>query len=287
MNGDMDVSQSRLAVTNPSSSLRTDKVANAAEQNQTGTRSKPKRLKPHGSLHEVPRLILMDLEGTLLRKAIHLDDGKVAPSAWTLLAERLGPDALQEEQRTKDRWNNGFYRNYVHWMEDSIRIHQRHGLTADVFEDVMASVQEMPGAREAVRMFHGWGAITAIVSGGFKALADRVQRSLRIHHALAGCEYFFDPKTGQLQHWNVLPTDYEGKAAFLRMLRREYRLDRQHCVFIGDAQNDVAVAMQVGLSIAFNAQPELQAVCTHSVNQDEGQEDFMAIAALIKPHGTS
>ena len=274
-----------MTMMNPSGAFGADKVANAVAQKQTAPQSELKRLKPRASPHEVPRLILMDLEGTLLRKAIHLDDGKVAPSAWTLLAERLGPDALREEQETKDRWNNGLYRNYVHWMEDTIRIHQRHGLTADLFEEVMTSIQEMPGAREAVRMFHEWGAITAIVSGGFKALADRVQRSLRIHHALAGCECFFDPKTGRLQYWNVLPTDYEGKTAFLRMLRREYRLDRQHCVFIGDAQNDVAVAMQVGLSIAFNAQPELQTVCTHSINQDEGQEDFMAVAALIKTHG--
>lgn len=233
------------------------------------------------SLQGRPRLIVMDLEGTLLRKAIHLDDGKVAPSAWTLLAERLGPDALREEQETKDRWKNRLYRNYVHWMEDTIRIHQKYGLTADIFEEVMASVEEMPGARGAVRVFHEWGAITAIVSGGFKALADRVQRSLKIRHALAGCEYFFDRWTGRLQSWNVLPTDYDGKVAFLRMLMREYRLGRKHCVFIGDAQNDVPVARRVGLSIAFNAQQELQMMCTHAINQAEGQEDFTAVVACI------
>ena len=54
-----------------------------------------------------PKIVFMDLEGTLLQKAIHLDDGRVAPSAWTLLAERLGPDALREEEATKDRWLKG------------------------------------------------------------------------------------------------------------------------------------------------------------------------------------
>ncbi len=67
-----------------------------------------------------PRLIVMDLERTLLTKAVHLDDSKVAPSAWTLLAERLGPEALKEENVSKDRWKNGGYNSYIGWMQDII-----------------------------------------------------------------------------------------------------------------------------------------------------------------------
>ena len=92
----------------------------------------------------------MDLEGTLLQRAIHLDNGKVAPSAWTLLAERLGPDALFEEEATKDRWNTGGYGNYIEWMQDTIRIHRRYGLTRAIFEGVIASVQEMQIGRAHV-----------------------------------------------------------------------------------------------------------------------------------------
>jgi phosphoserine phosphatase len=80
-----------------------------------------------------PKLIFMDLEGTLLQKTIHLDNGKVAPSAWTLLAERLGADALREEEATKDRWLRGDYRSYVEWMQDTIRVHQQYGLTREIF----------------------------------------------------------------------------------------------------------------------------------------------------------
>lgn len=221
-----------------------------------------------------PELIFMDLEGTLLQKCIHLDNGRVAPSAWTLLAERLGPEALKEEQATKDRWLNGGYRGYIEWMQDTIEIHQKYGLTIEVFEEVINSVQEMPGARKAVLRFHKLGAITAIVSGGFKALADRVQRSFKIHHSLSGCEYFFNPKTGQLEHWNLLPSDYEGKIHFVKAIMAEYGISKEGCAFIGDAKNDVLVAREVGLSIAFNAQPELEQVCTHVINQEPGKESF-------------
>lgn len=223
----------------------------------------------------------MDLEGTLFRKAVHLDDGKVAPSAWTLLAECLGPRALEEEQATKDRWLKGEYHNYIEWMQDTIKIHQKYGLTIDIFEKVINSVEEMPGARETVRRFHERGAITAIVSGGFKALADRVQRDFKIHHALSGCEYFFNAQTGQLEHWNLLPSDYEGKIHFVRAVMAEYGIPKKECAFIGDAQNDVPVAQEVGLSIAFNARPELQRVCTHMINQALGNEDFEQVEAIF------
>lgn len=229
-----------------------------------------------------PKLIFMDLEGTLLQKAVHLDDGRVAPSAWTLLAERLGPSALEEEQATKDRWLNGGYRSYIEWMQDTIKIHQKYGLTIDMFERVINSVQEMPGARKAVRRFHERGAITAIVSGGFKALADRVQRDFKIHHALSGCEYFFNAQTGQLEHWNLLPSDYEGKIHFVKAVMAEYGIPKEGCAFIGDAKNDVLVAREVGLSIAFNAQPELQQVCTHVIDQAPGKESFEEVEAIFE-----
>lgn len=229
-----------------------------------------------------PKLIFMDLEGTLLQKAIHLDDGRVAPSAWTLLAERLGPEALKEEQATKDSWSNGGYRSYIEWMQDTIKIHQKYGLTIKVFEEVINSVEEMPGARKAVGRFHEQGAVTAVISGGFKALTDRVQRDFKIHHALSGCEYFFSPQTGQLEHWNLLPSDYYGKVHFVKAIISEYRVQKEECAFIGDAQNDVLVAQEVGFSIAFNAQPELQQVCTHVIEQTPGNENFAEVEVILK-----
>lgn len=229
-----------------------------------------------------PKLIFMDLEGTLLQKAIHLNDGRVAPSAWTLLAERLGSAALKEEQATKDKWLRGGYKGYIDWMLDTIRIHQRHGLTFDIFQEVIGSVQYTPGAGETVQAFHNHGAVTAIISGGFKALADRVQQSFKIHHALSGCEYFFHPKTGQLEHWNLLPSDYRGKVDFIRSIRIEYGVTKKGCAFIGDAQNDIPVVKEVGLSIAFNAHQALREVCTCTIDQALGNEDFSEVRAYIE-----
>ncbi|MBI2671865.1 hypothetical protein HYX16_02935, partial [Candidatus Woesearchaeota archaeon] len=41
---------------------------------------------------KVPKLLVSDMEGTIFRKAIKDSKFGIAPSAWTLMAEHLGPE---------------------------------------------------------------------------------------------------------------------------------------------------------------------------------------------------
>jgi phosphoserine phosphatase len=229
-----------------------------------------------------PSLIFFDLEGTLLQKNYQFDNGKVAPSAWTVLAASMGKECLEEEERTKERWINNKYPGYVEWMRDTIRIHKKFGLRQDLFDRVMRSVALMPGAREAFEQFRAKGAITVVISGGFKALADRVQRELKIDHALAACEYFFHQESGEIEHFNLLPSDEKGKVQFMRLIALEHGIKEKNCVFVGDGKNDVPLAKEVGFSIAFNAQDELQNVATVTINQGQGAEDLREVARVIE-----
>ncbi len=224
----------------------------------------------------------MDLEGTLLQKEYRLDNGKVAPSAWTLLADQIGKECLKEEEETKDKWARGEYAGYVEWMRDTIRIHKKYCLSRSIFNRVMKSVELMPGAKKAVAEFKDNGAITAIISGGFKTLADRVQRELKIDHALSGCEYFFNEDTEEIEHFNLLPSDEEGKVDFMKLIAKEHGVNADDCVFVGDGKNDVHLAQAVGFSIAFNAQSELRKVASKCIDQSPGEEDFYQVACIIK-----
>lgn len=230
------------------------------------------------------KIIFMDLEGTLLRKAYHLDNSKVAPSAWTLLAEALGSEALKEEEETKDRWNAKGYAGYVEWMEDTIRVHQKYGLTRTLFEKVMHSVEIIPGVPEAVQEVHSLGMRSAIITGGFKFLADKLQRQLKVSHSFAGCEYFFY-ENGQIEHWNLLPADFEGKVDFMKLTMKEHRIDPGEALFVGDGNNDMALAKEVGVSVAFNAQPGLRGVCTYAIDQPHGAEDFRPVLDVLRANG--
>lgn len=117
-----------------------------------------------------------------------------------------------------------------------------------------------------------------MISGGFKELADLTQRKLKIDHAYSACEYFFD-KNGSVEHFNLLPTDEEGKLVFMKHLASEYNSELENCIFIGDGKNDVFIAKNVGTSIAFNAQKELKDVATFIVDQES--PDLSAIINII------
>jgi phosphoserine phosphatase len=232
--------------------------------------------------YQRPAIVFLDMEGTLLRKEIRLDDGLVAPSAWTLLAERLGQECLAAENETKVQWKANKYASYMEWMRATVAIHQRFGLTQELFMSVIESVEFMPNVEVALERIHGWGAITVLVTGGFKALADRVQRRLRLHHSFAACEYFFDSASGLLDHTNLLPADEVGKLDFMQLVCREYGIEPLQCAFVGDGMNDVHLARAVGFSIAFNAQPELCEVATTCISQPDGYEDFLEVAQLLE-----
>lgn len=226
------------------------------------------------------KLIFFDMEGTIFKKVIEFTKGNTAPSAWTLIAQHLGEKALKEEDKTKDKWTAGKYKGYVEWMEDTIRIHKKYNLTRDFFNKVMGSVKYHKGVKETFKDLKKRGYITAIISGGFKAQSDRAQRDLKVNHAFAACEYFWN-KNGKLLHWNLLPCDYEGKIDFMKLIMKEHGLSPEECAFIGDGKNDVFLAKEVGTSIAFNAAEELQRVSTYNINQPQGKEDFRAILKYL------
>ena len=222
------------------------------------------------------KIIFFDMEGTLFQKVIKDSKGNTSPSAWTLIAKRLGEKALEEEEATKDKWNEGKYSGYVEWMEDTIVIHKKYGLTKKFFDSIMNSVKYHKGVKETFKELKQKGYKTALISGGFKANADRAQKDLKIDHSFAACEYFWE-KDGKILHWNLLPCDYEGKVEFVKLIMTEHGVSPEECAFIGDGRNDVHLAKEVGMGIAFNGAKELQRVSTYSINQPKGEEDFRAI----------
>lgn len=228
----------------------------------------------------LPKICFFDMEGTLLKKNHALDNGKVAPSAWTTLAQMLGEDCLRDEEETKNKWLNGGYKGYLDWMKDTVLIHKKYGLNKKLIDELVEAAELHPGAHELVRFLQKKGTITVIVSGGIKALADKVQCELMIDHSFSGCEYFFNSE-GDLVFYNLLPSDNQGKVQFMQQIALEHGISPRDCLFIGDGKNDVYLAKEVGFSIAFNAQIELNEVATISINQGKDKEDLSAIIEIF------
>jgi phosphoserine phosphatase len=227
-----------------------------------------------------PKIWFFDMEGTILKKEYSLDNGKVAPSAWTSLAKRLGEECYLEEELTKDKWLRGEYNGYLDWMADTVEIHKKYGLTKGMVDELAKDAELQSGAIELFDWLKQNDAITVLITGGFKALADKVQRILKINHAFSGCEYFYD-QSGYVEFTNLLPSDNKGKASFMKQVIDEHGIQPPDCVFVGDGMNDVFLAKEVGTSIAFNAQEQLNRVSTYQINQEKGEENLSSIISLF------
>lgn len=226
------------------------------------------------------KLIFFDMEGVIFESGIVEKRKGVSASVWTVIGKELGEEAHAEEEKGKDRWIEKGFKNYIEWMEHTIDIHKKYGLTKEVFERIINKVPYINGTVETFHELKKRGYKTAMISGGFKNLANRAIRDLGVDHTFAACEYFFDPASGRLVNWNMLPCDYEGKVDFMRLMMREYGLHPSECAFVGDGVNDIPIAKEVGMSIAFNGRKELQAVTTHAVNQDN--KDLKTILKFFK-----
>ncbi|HGB1828064.1 TPA: HAD family hydrolase, partial [Salmonella enterica subsp. enterica serovar 16:l,v:-] len=226
----------------------------------------------------IMKICFFDMEGTLLKKNLSLDNGKVAPSAWTVLAKEISEACYIEEEKTKDLWLTNKYISYTQWMKETVEIQIKHGMNKTHLQTVLSQAELQKGAVELIQFLKKKGYLTVLISGGFKELADLTQRKLKIDHAYSACEYFFD-KNGSVEHFNLLPTDEEGKLVFMKHLASEYNSELENCIFIGDGKNDVFIAKNVGTSIAFNAQKELKDVATFIVDQES--PDLSAIINII------
>ncbi len=213
------------------------------------------------------KLLFLDMEGTLFAKQrVQLREGdtRLHHSLWSRLMHELGPEAAEEDAENLARWEAGGYESYFQWVGQSARNLRKHGLTRDLFHEVMESVPYNPEVPETLAALHERGLRTCIVSGGFYDHARKALRELKVNHAFAAIDLFWDEE-GRLSHWNLFPTDYEGKIDFVRLLKREYRLQTEDCAFVGDGKNDVHIAREVGAAFAYDAHPDLVTAADYSI----------------------
>jgi len=212
------------------------------------------------------KLLVLDVEGTIFRIEVRLLGTKIDSTIWQSIAYALGPDAVREEVETHKRWERGAYKNYLQWMKDTISIHRRHGLSYELFQDLISSAQYNHGVLETLSRVDRSKYELLLISGGFRELAARAQRDLKIAHSFAACEYLFG-SDGTLESYNLLPCDFDGKIDFIQLMLREYDLSENAWLFVGDGANDVPIARKAPVSIGYRAHPELRKVATYAIDE--------------------
>lgn len=199
-------------------------------------------------------LLGIDLEGTL---AMH-NQAYRYPSVWPVLAETLGTACMSEEDAVTDCWNRGEIESYRRYMELTIALHRKYGLTRDIFERVIEAVPWINGIPETFAEVRRRKGQIAIITGGFANHAERVPGREYVSTILAACKYHFDP-SGELTAWDLADYEGAGKVAALERLAEPLGLDLKRDVcFVTDGKNDVPVARAVPRTIALNAHQDLR-----------------------------
>lgn len=197
------------------------------------------------------KLIFFDIDGVLFDVVGYNESSKkVGKSSWSAIFDHAG--IYSEHERLKEMFIKGYFPSYMEWTDEACRVLQKHGLTKEKFMKIINSRPLMNGAKETLNELRKRGYKTVLITGTFKALAEKAEKLLGLDNIIAHCDLIFDEK-GRLKEWKLIPCDFEGKIEYFNKLAMKLNLSPQECAYIGDEVNDVAVLKKAGLSIAFNS----------------------------------
>ncbi len=134
------------------------------------------------------------------------------------------------------------------------RVAMLKGLDISVLEETYAKhITLTPGARTLVRTMNKFGAVTALVSGGFTFFTDRIAKAVGFKSAQANELLVEDGVlTGKVRQ-PIL-----GRAAKQNALLRlagQNHIRLEQTLGVGDGANDLSMLERAGLGVAFRAKP--------------------------------
>jgi phosphoserine phosphatase len=194
-------------------------------------------LQAEGLYRRAKRLIVLDMDSTLIQSEV-IDELAREKGVYSQVAEithqaMLGKMNFDESLRQR-----------CQYLE---------GLEANDLEKVYERIQLTPGAQDLIQVLKKLGYKTAVISGGFTFVADRLKKRLGFDFAYANQLEILNGKlTGK-----VIPPiiNAQRKADLLDVIAQQEKIDLDQVIAIGDGANDLLMLEKAGLGIAFNAKP--------------------------------
>jgi phosphoserine phosphatase len=199
------------------------------------------------------KLVCFDLDGTLIDDTIFI---------WHTLHTHFKTPA-----KTRKELADQFYSGkitYSEWAGSEVKEWMARGADRQSLIEAVSGLKLMPGVRETLAELKKRGIKLAIISGSL---------SFVLETAMPNYSEFFDDedilinrldfdKAGKVIGMRFTDFDMERKAHGLRHLAAKHGFSLDECAFIGDHDNDVEVAKEAGLSIAFNSKSQsLNEIC--------------------------
>lgn len=208
-------------------------------------------------------------------KAIVFDlDGTLTPvgSVWQHIHERLG---------TWDEGGlvslNAFLAGRISYLEFAVwDAALWKGVGRKRLEEIVGEIPLRRGAGETVAALKREGYRLALLSSGLDVLAHRVAEQLGFEVCISNRLGFTD---GVLDGRVSIHVTWDGKPRHLPGICRFFGVEPSETAAIGDSAGDAFLFPEVGLSVAFNAGPEVAAKAHAAVEDD----DLRALLPLFAP----
>lgn len=131
---------------------------------------------------------------------------------------------------------------------------------------VAEQVVPADGAEYLLGRLRSMGFRTAVVSGGFTFVTNRLRMQFRLDHAAANeLEVERGVLTGRICGEII---DRAAKARWVRRFAEAEGIPLEHVVAVGDGANDLDMLEAVGLGVAYCAKPAVHAVADATISEE-------------------
>jgi len=221
-------------------------------------------LQREGLFRRSKRLVVFDLDSTLIQCEV-IDE----------FAREMG--VFEAVSHITERAMNG----EIDFNESlALRVAQLKGLSPEQMERVYQRIQFTPGAESLIQTLRLLGYRTAIISGGFSTIAEKLRSRLGIDRVYAN--HLEIDALGNATGKVILPiVNAEKKAELLDQLAREEKINPEQVIAIGDGANDLLMLQRAGLGIAFNAKPSVREKAGTAINQ-KNLESILHLLGISK-----
>ncbi|XXF79165.1 phosphoserine phosphatase SerB [Myxococcaceae bacterium GXIMD 01537] len=205
-------------------------------------------LQPEGLYRRAKRMVVMDMDSTLIRIEV-IDELARAAGVGEQVA-KITERAMQGEM------------DYDESLRQ--RVGLLKGLDAGVLQRIAENLPLTEGAETLVRVLKHLGYRTAVISGGFSVAAEALKTRLGIDHAFSNVLEVVD---GTLTGRTLGPiVNAARKAELLEQLAQAEGMVLEQVIAVGDGANDLLMLERAGLGIAFRAKPRLRAAADTSIS---------------------
>lgn len=138
------------------------------------------------------------------------------------------------------------------------------GMPVSVLDEVARSVELTQGARRLLQALRHFGYKTAVISGGFQYVGEKLAEDLGIDYVFANTLSVADGvMTGEVEGRIV---DASRKAELLRETADREGIALAQTIAIGDGANDLPMLTSAGLGVAFHAKRVVRESAQHAIS---------------------